>query len=338
MSDPSSSPSMLSTTIAESDSPERDPKYYFQDGSIIILVQSTLFKIHRSRLLQDSSVFGATFSLPSPDRKAATANLEGDSDENPFVLHGETTQRFRALLFALYAMPYEIENIVSDLDLLVNAASASHKYGFEGIEKWAANLLKKKIQTEDFSEGAAALLPLFEYAVLSDSTDISNDLLRIILQDETSVVRTIIRADGEEHEYWKKLYAIALYRYTIKGPVRWKSEPHHALLPVRIRIILHVASSTLAHLPHAISWTHTCDGEEKCTSGLASMLKACTEGYDGGHQPADFIGWYRYIRPRFKKSYYPKSTRCQDLGVAECANKAVKFEAGWWDFFADLKW
>lgn len=95
----------------------RDPDYYMEDGSCILLVQDTLFnvspsgfctpetvpnwhlQVHRSILSKDNSSFSSMFSLPQGDRIA-----EGRSDENPIVLLGDSPAEFRHFLWALYAL------------------------------------------------------------------------------------------------------------------------------------------------------------------------------------------------------------------------------------------
>ena len=94
----------------------RDEDYYLSDGSCIILVENTLFnvrsfndhssskshpvsQVHRTTLSKDSSSFSSMFSLPRGDKPA-----EGQSDDNPVILVGDTVSQFRNFLWALYAL------------------------------------------------------------------------------------------------------------------------------------------------------------------------------------------------------------------------------------------
>jgi hypothetical protein len=64
-------------------------------------------QVHRSRLTQDKSMFESMFSLASDQDSAsggAPTPPEGDSDENPIRLQGDTTSEFKSLLWALYAL------------------------------------------------------------------------------------------------------------------------------------------------------------------------------------------------------------------------------------------
>ncbi|KLO04044.1 hypothetical protein SCHPADRAFT_841083, partial [Schizopora paradoxa] len=60
---------------------ERHPFLYFQDGSIVIQVGNTLYKVFASILSDRSQVFQDCFSLPRPQ-----AQGDGLDDENPVLL------------------------------------------------------------------------------------------------------------------------------------------------------------------------------------------------------------------------------------------------------------
>jgi len=92
---------MLSLSI-----PTRDADYYISDGNTVLLVENILFKVHRSTLTKDKSTFDTMFSLPSDSSSdsSMTVGPEGESDDNPIHLQGDTAEEFRALLWALYAL------------------------------------------------------------------------------------------------------------------------------------------------------------------------------------------------------------------------------------------
>ncbi|KAH9053956.1 hypothetical protein EDB83DRAFT_2393068 [Lactarius deliciosus] len=117
----------------------RDEDYYLSDGSCIILVENTLFNVHRTTLSKDSSSFGSMFSLPRGDKP-----VEGQSDDNPVVLGGDTVSQFRNFLWALYALPHELLQVhssVSNLTRLIDIASISNKYSFRSLETWALDVI-----------------------------------------------------------------------------------------------------------------------------------------------------------------------------------------------------
>ncbi|KAI0247455.1 hypothetical protein BJV78DRAFT_1276894 [Lactifluus subvellereus] len=116
-----------------------DEDYYLSDGSCIILVENTLFNVHRTTLSKDSSSFSSMFSLPQGDKPA-----EGQSDDNPVVLVGDTVSQFRNFLWALYALPHELLQVhsnLANLTRLIDIASISNKYSFKSLETWALDVI-----------------------------------------------------------------------------------------------------------------------------------------------------------------------------------------------------
>jgi hypothetical protein len=82
MASPDTSTHFLQLSI-----PTRDPHYYIPDGNVILLVEATLFRVHRSRLTKDKSMFDSMFGL-TPDTTSGNSPLtpapsihEGDVDE-----------------------------------------------------------------------------------------------------------------------------------------------------------------------------------------------------------------------------------------------------------------
>ncbi|KAK7681599.1 hypothetical protein QCA50_015332 [Cerrena zonata] len=129
--------------------PTRDSTYYISDGNTVLLVENTLFRVHRSTLTKDKSAFETMFQLSSEtdsvrSDSSMTVPQEGENDDNPIRLQGDTANEFRALLWALYALPHELM-VVNTEDAnctqLVNLARITHKYQFRSIESWALGAL-----------------------------------------------------------------------------------------------------------------------------------------------------------------------------------------------------
>ena len=60
-------------------------------------VGETLFRIHKRLLVgSESSAFASMFSLPQ------SQNIEGQTDERPIVLNGDSPEGFEALMRILY--------------------------------------------------------------------------------------------------------------------------------------------------------------------------------------------------------------------------------------------
>ena len=94
----------------------RHDKYYFEDGNVVFQVSGstmiqpssclmigrpkvgeTLFRIHKRLLVgSESSVFASMFSIPQSEA------VEGQTDERPIVLKGDSVKQFEALMKILY--------------------------------------------------------------------------------------------------------------------------------------------------------------------------------------------------------------------------------------------
>ncbi|KAJ3866524.1 hypothetical protein EV359DRAFT_71751 [Lentinula novae-zelandiae] len=122
---------------------QRDISYYFEDGSCILLVEDTLFNVHRSLLSRDNSSFSTLFTLPQ-----GSHNVEGLSDDNPIILRGDKSSEFRHFLWALYALPPELQVVNSssaDLTQLIDIARISNKYSFKSLETWALDAVQEHV-------------------------------------------------------------------------------------------------------------------------------------------------------------------------------------------------
>ncbi|KAJ7778383.1 hypothetical protein B0H16DRAFT_1503319 [Mycena metata] len=120
-----------------------DDTYYLEDGSCIILVQNTLFNVHRTILSKDNSSFSTMFTLPQGENE-----IEGRSDDNPICLSGETPAEFRHFLWALYALPPELRVIHSsdaDLTQLMDIARIANKYSFKTLETWSLDAIQEYV-------------------------------------------------------------------------------------------------------------------------------------------------------------------------------------------------
>ncbi|KAI9573681.1 hypothetical protein HD554DRAFT_2012970 [Boletus coccyginus] len=135
----------------ESDIPHRDLRFYMADGSCVLRVGNTLFNVrfsyllvHRSILSADSSSFSTLFTLPQ-----GNITVEGTSDDNPIVLHGDTAEEFRNFLWSLYALPHEVMVMRGphlDLDRVIDIAKVASKYSFKSIETWALDAIQEFIE------------------------------------------------------------------------------------------------------------------------------------------------------------------------------------------------
>ncbi|KAJ7496622.1 hypothetical protein FB451DRAFT_1208266 [Mycena latifolia] len=85
------------------------PRFFFPDGTVIFLVERTLYRVHRYFFERDSAIFASMFSLPS----AAGERPEGEVVENPIVLEGVAAADFDRFLSILYPIDFKTRDIAS---------------------------------------------------------------------------------------------------------------------------------------------------------------------------------------------------------------------------------
>ncbi|KIM76793.1 hypothetical protein PILCRDRAFT_91427 [Piloderma croceum F 1598] len=78
--------------------PKHHPKYYFEDGNIIFLVENDLFCIHRHFFVRESVVFRDMLSFPS----GSETFTEGQSDDRPIVLQNVKSIDFERMVWIFY--------------------------------------------------------------------------------------------------------------------------------------------------------------------------------------------------------------------------------------------
>lgn len=119
----------------------RDAEYFRSDGDSVFLVDGVTFKIHSFLVGRDGSAFEDMFTLPNKGEMA----IRG-SEDDPIELHGDTADQFRALCWALYALPTEIQTqATTDINLprMLDIAEMANKYHFRSFEKWSMDMISK---------------------------------------------------------------------------------------------------------------------------------------------------------------------------------------------------
>ncbi|KAJ3747547.1 hypothetical protein DFH05DRAFT_1392557 [Lentinula detonsa] len=163
----------------------RDSSYYFEDGSCILLIQDTLFNVHRSLLSRDNSSFSTLFTLPQ-----GSHDVEGQSDDNPIILRGDKPSEFRHFLWALYALPPELQIVNSsnaDLTQLIDIARISNKYSFKSLETWALDALQEHVNRRPAHHSSS---PFFFSG--SDTLDSSPTQTHLALIENTEQLTRLI--------------------------------------------------------------------------------------------------------------------------------------------------
>jgi hypothetical protein len=73
---------------ANADSPDAHPDFWYPDGSVIIQVENTKFRLHRTKLQKQSAYFAAAFGEKEGQKRGGRAYLEVEVDErNPNDRH-----------------------------------------------------------------------------------------------------------------------------------------------------------------------------------------------------------------------------------------------------------
>jgi len=218
--------------------PSRDPEYYISDGNTVLLVETTLFKVHRSTLTKDKSTFDSMFSLDSDLRSHTSSNdtsigPEGESDDNPIRLQGDTADEFRSLLWALYALPHELMVALTPKAnslQLFHLARITHKYQFRSIETWALNALTtcytRPIPAHSFDEtDGPSLSQITELAALCEQRELLDAAItrwKRLLRDGKDVSLAL---NISERLNLRGLLGLSYHSMLLKGREGWESDP-----------------------------------------------------------------------------------------------------------------
>ncbi|EJD53952.1 hypothetical protein AURDEDRAFT_110639 [Auricularia subglabra TFB-10046 SS5] len=217
----------------------RDDEYYFEDGSLILLVENALFNVHPSRLTKASSVFADMLALPS-------TGGDGSSDENPIMLHGDSSSDIRALLWALYVSPEDLTSFLlsssepakAKCDRLLRLCTPAHKYAFTSLEAWALQLIRRFLgdsAPHPFNCDVAFTTDLLRAAhrcgpeALREAADVLYAALEAGAVDPAGIVLASDTFDIAP------LAGLAYYRLMAQGMSRWRlipslSDAHRARL------------------------------------------------------------------------------------------------------------
>ena len=95
-------------------SPRRHPDLWFQDGSVVLSAENTLFQVHISQLSRHSVCFRDMFAIPQPTIAACLPLVDGcdalldlkDGHDCPVVHLHDKAEDVANLLTALYDGPY----------------------------------------------------------------------------------------------------------------------------------------------------------------------------------------------------------------------------------------
>ncbi|CAE6386898.1 unnamed protein product [Rhizoctonia solani] len=155
----SSIPDTSSEAEEELPPPVRDPKLYYEDGSITFRVGDVLFKVsidpstHRA-LLTAGNTKGSRVHTQNriqrfrkkifdvPPKLADAAKARGTCDENPIIIPQVKASQFRMLMELIYRLHYinlfECDtNIWQQFVFYLNVSTLASRFAMGRIEKWA---------------------------------------------------------------------------------------------------------------------------------------------------------------------------------------------------------
>ncbi|KAF8235069.1 hypothetical protein L208DRAFT_1258941 [Tricholoma matsutake] len=277
--------------------PARDSTYYIADGNVVILVENILFKVHRSMLAKDRSTFDGMFGLDThtmiidvddQDDNHTRVQMEGETDDNPISLRGDTVEEFSALLWSLYALPSEIAVAMTakaDDPRLIHLARITHKYQFRSIETWALETLATYYSTSPASPSIQITTQLTELAVLCDCSELLSAAIskwKRILGEGEAISSAIVIA---ERLNLRDLLGLAYHTMMLKGRDVWNSDPHltrsHRVHLLSGYYTLSHIGSELASTPPRLKHDNTCHRRNNCRTGWASLWKAINTSKNG---------------------------------------------------------
>ncbi|RPD60475.1 hypothetical protein L227DRAFT_547400 [Lentinus tigrinus ALCF2SS1-6] len=120
---------------------KRSANFWHLDGSVVVQVQNTLFRLHRSRLMQQSEYFSALFSGDGRDSGGEEPDIV---DSCPvYVVKGVSVLDFERLLTALDAgIAYAINP--PPFPVLASLLRAAHTLKFKAVLSVATHLLRQR--------------------------------------------------------------------------------------------------------------------------------------------------------------------------------------------------
>ncbi|KAI0673749.1 hypothetical protein C8Q78DRAFT_969131 [Trametes maxima] len=123
-----------------SECPYQDEEFWFEDGNVVLVLESSAFRVHRGVLSRHSEAFRNLFSIPQPMDVDKIETIDG----SPVVRLQDSSHDFRHLLQAFYdGMTAQIPTEPSTrLSVLAALLRLSHKYDIVHIQEATLALLK----------------------------------------------------------------------------------------------------------------------------------------------------------------------------------------------------
>ncbi|CCM04931.1 uncharacterized protein FIBRA_07128 [Fibroporia radiculosa] len=355
--------------------PSKDPMYYISDGNTVLLVDNTLFKVHRSILMKDKSAFETMFQLTAETDSARSdcsmTAPEGESDDNPIRLQGDTADEFRALLWALYALPHELMLATSpdaNCAQLVNLARMAHKYQFRSIETWVLSALHMHysrpsaldsipatspptLSHSPSANDAPSLVQITELAALCERPDLLELAVARWKRQIGEGKDLALAIEIGERLNLRPMLGLAYHAMMLKGKVYWESETS-LTREQRVRLLSGYYALTkmweaLPSQPPSLSHSVRCTSQQRCTKAFGLLWKAVLEmGTEviPGLQREDVLAKLMLVEGTMKalveKDMQPQGIsdglpHCKESALMVTTMKVREFKETLTDYFTD---
>ncbi|KIP04823.1 hypothetical protein PHLGIDRAFT_36731 [Phlebiopsis gigantea 11061_1 CR5-6] len=146
---------------------QQHPEFYFDDETIIFLVEDCYFKVHRYFFQRDSEVFRAMFSCPPGDKEP-----EGRTKETAILLPGVTKFEMTALLRFFYNGPFlRMYESYNSWSLKITTGewaallSISTRFAFDKIRARAISVLAPSSHTFNLLDSVDAIVLALKHDV-----------------------------------------------------------------------------------------------------------------------------------------------------------------------------
>lgn len=177
-------------------------------------------------------MFSLDLDLRSHTSTSSSSSIgpEGESDDNPIRLQGDSAEEFRALLWALYALPHELMVALTPNAnplQLFHLSRITHKYQFRSIETWALNALTAcytRSLSSSFDSQNPNLAQLTELAALCEQKELLDACInrwKRLLGEGKDVSLAI---NVSEKLGLRGLMGLAYHRMLLKGQDVWEQD------------------------------------------------------------------------------------------------------------------
>ncbi|QRV78386.1 The BTB (BR-C, ttk and bab)/POZ (Pox virus and Zinc finger) domain [Ceratobasidium sp. AG-Ba] len=126
---------------------KRHPEFYFDNTLIAILIEDTLFNVHKYQLMK-STTFSDMFAIAEASQDASKTQ-EGLSPECPIVMKGVSASDFECLMRVLYASHFSSHQPEPAASLIIPAFRLANMWNFAELCAYLMPLAEKVLSDVD---------------------------------------------------------------------------------------------------------------------------------------------------------------------------------------------